>query len=100
MMLEAGSSPLVEDNMVQGRFRNAVYCCDGALGEFHRNTLKGFSRFGVVMMTKAAPVVENNCLYVVGARGGFAIPDRNDADASSTIGAMMASNLLVYEGEV
>ena len=51
-------------------------------------------------MTKAAPVVENNRLYVHGARGGFAIPDRNDADANSTIGAMMASNLLVYEGEV
>jgi len=56
ILVESGSDPIVNDNKVMGKFRNAIYSCDSGRGTFMSNTFVGFTRFGVVIMSKAQPL--------------------------------------------
>ena len=99
LLIESESDPLVEGNTVTGPFRNAVYCCDQGKGVFERNVFEGFTRFGVVLMSRAHPVVRGNWLNAAGARGAFAAPDRNDATAANMLAEMHDANVVAYTDE-
>jgi hypothetical protein len=96
VLVESGSDPVVRRNVVTGPFRNGVYCCDAGKGSFVGNVFEGFTRFAVVLMSKAEPSIEGNLLFASGARGSFAAPDRNDATAANMLGAMQDANTVLY----